>query len=150
MFSEADSFSSDLSMWKPSSAVTIESMFQGASSFVQDLCAWGWRLSATVNLQSVFRETACPEQSDPVHSVGPYCTTCPQPVCFSTTGELYEAVNLYLSDPSGESTASQYAHPIGNWCVGRVKVFDALFSVKRNALAVGFNHDISKWVGTLS
>ena len=153
MFAETKVFDSDLSPWNPSSAKTIESMFHGASSFDQDLCVWDERLPESVALQSAFHDSACPALGDPVRGSGPYCTVCPglqPPACFYTSRELQDAVDLYLSDPTGELTASKYGHPIGSWCVGQIGIFDELFSVERNPLAASFNEDISSWVGSQS
>jgi Mycoplasma protein of unknown function, DUF285 len=68
-------------------------------------------------------------------------------LCFADDNlELYNAVDLYLDDPSPNSAlASIYGWPIGEWCVSNVTDFHYLFSDLRNSLAVNFNQDLNSW-----
>ena len=60
--------------------------------------------------------------------------------------ELRQAVDAYLFDSSEQtSVAATYGWPIGQWCVGEIENFDALFSIFRNRRAVTFNEDLSGW-----
>jgi surface protein len=65
--------------------------------------------------------------------------------CIQDTDELYTAVDMYLQDPTGASTADQYGHPIAAWCVSQIQNFSNVFSVERNLNALNFDEDISAW-----
>eukprot|EP00977_Amphora_coffeiformis_P011350 scaffold2737_cov156-Amphora_coffeaeformis.AAC.7 len=55
-------------------------IFRDASSFNQDLCAWGMILyGKNVYVKNAFAGTACPNMSDPILDVippGPFCFNC--------------------------------------------------------------------------
>jgi len=78
MFSDASSFTSDLSTWDVSSVVNMYWIFYYAASFNQNLCAWGRYLEGrSVDLTEAFKGTACPRQNDYVASNGgPLCHAC--------------------------------------------------------------------------
>lgn len=70
------SFNQDISEWLVSSATDLRNMFSGATSFRQDLCSWGSRLLPTANISGMFTGTNCPNHTDPVIPVGPFCFNC--------------------------------------------------------------------------
>jgi surface protein len=69
--------------------------------------------------------------------------------------ESQNAVDVYLVDNStGSDVASNYGHPIGNWCVSNIEDFSYLFNAdnlfvpdgaRLNLAAADFNEDISRW-----
>ena len=68
---------------------------------------------------------------------------------FTSTAELYDAVDSYLLDPNNATLATVYGPTIGSWDVSRIQNFSRLFDAfgpnARNPLAVSFNDDISQW-----
>lgn len=66
---------------------------------------------------------------------------------FASTEDLTAAVDDYLSslDPFNSSAVLDYGYPIGTWNVGRIQVFDKLFSADRNTLAAAFNEPLHYW-----
>jgi hypothetical protein len=76
----ADSFNQDLSSWDVSKGKDFSRMFIQASSFQQNLCAWGplVLLENNANVEDMFSETACPNNGDPK----PDGTSTPAPIPF--------------------------------------------------------------------
>lgn len=70
------SFNQDVSGWNVSAATELRWMFNGATSFSQDLCAWGSLLPANAKVDGMFQHTSCPNQSDPLGPQGPFCFNC--------------------------------------------------------------------------
>jgi surface protein len=159
MFAGAGAFNQNISAWNVSSVSDMSSAFNGATEFSQDLCAWADLLPTTERVSSAaaFEDTACPVALVPVQLAagddddessfvpGPFCFPCTIPTCIQDTDELYDAVDMYLEDPTGALTANQYGHPIGTWCVNEVTDFSSVFSVERNELAADFDEDLSGW-----
>ena len=78
-------------------------------------------------------------------SMGPTMSPSFSPgIPFTTTEELYQAVDAYLSDPSS-TLAREYGYPIGWWNVSAVTDMTGLFSSSRNGLAGTFNEAIDEW-----
>jgi Mycoplasma protein of unknown function, DUF285 len=80
-FFGASSFQSDLSLWNIDKVEDMGSMFERASSFSSNLYNWGNRLAVVgssttnVNVEDMFTDSACPEDSDPMNiEEGPWCT----------------------------------------------------------------------------
>jgi len=82
----AAAFNANVSAWDIRNAVTLYAMFHGASSFSQNMCAWGDIVRPTANLTNVFAETFCESTQDPQFAraesgiyllLGPWCAqTC--------------------------------------------------------------------------
>jgi Mycoplasma protein of unknown function, DUF285 len=80
----------------------------------------------------------------------------PQFVAFSSTPELYAAVDNYLANPSSNATtaALKYGYPMGRWDVSQLTDFSRVFDPNRNSSLIEescgprqnlFNEDISAW-----
>jgi surface protein len=159
MFADAVSFASDVSGWDVRSVQDTTLMFQGASSFHVDLCDWGARLPSNVASDSMFLGTACPNPSQVFIPIGPLCHVCNAPnttIAFTTTEELYRAVDLYLAEPENADSlvAMTYGHPMGSWDVSRLSDFTRVFDPDRgvefqiNRLVSSgstFSEDLSDW-----
>jgi surface protein len=101
--------------------------------------------AAPTSLAPASITTAAPIATAP--STTTTTTIYPQ-LCFEDDNlELYNAVDLYLNDPSPNSSlASLYGWPIGAWCVSNVTDFHYLFSDLRNAKCADFDADgVSDW-----
>jgi Mycoplasma protein of unknown function, DUF285 len=77
-------------------------------------------------------------------------------VAFSSTPELYAAVDNYLTNPSSNATtaALKYGYPMGRWDVSQLTDFTRVFDPNRNSSLIEescgprqslFNEDISSW-----
>ena len=78
MFSGATRFNSELSQWPVRNLGSMRFMFNGSSTFNQNLCTWRDKLplSRTV-FESTFVGTACASKLDPnPPTQGPYCAIC--------------------------------------------------------------------------
>jgi surface protein len=77
---------------------------------------------------------------------------------FTSTEQLYDAVDAYLLDNSSETeVARTYGWPIGTWDVSRLTNFDRVFDatpfgyqthdryMRSNTLSASFNEDLSGW-----
>lgn len=161
MFAYCYDFNQSLSSWNLQSAEDLANMFLSSTSFRQNLCSWGETLSPAADVTSMFAETACEQTEDPdlgQFPPGPFCFNCTENIisrdnqtvaqpfrCFENSTELFNAVDAYLSEPSGYLTESLYGHPIGKWCIDSVLELDFLFSAGRNPNATDFNEDLSDW-----
>jgi Mycoplasma protein of unknown function, DUF285 len=76
------------------------------------------------------------------------------PIPFTTTEELYSAVDDYLSGNGANTTSSAitYGYPIGSWDVSRLTNFSMIFDANRQSLFEDFAteirdmpYDISSW-----
>lgn len=77
MFCKAYNFNQDLSGWNVQSLVNLKYMFEDASRFNQNLCAWGSILpSQPIQFEQTFALTSCPNMTDPLLPVGPFCYEC--------------------------------------------------------------------------
>ena len=79
MFNNAVAFNTDISKWPIGNVKSFNNMFSGASSFNQSLCAFGSIISKNATVAGMFRNTACPDQSDPNLTAtppGPFCFKC--------------------------------------------------------------------------
>jgi hypothetical protein len=56
----------------------MEFMFDGASSFNQNLCPWGAKLP-TASVGNMFLNSGCPNTSNPAGLTGPWCSLCVTP-----------------------------------------------------------------------
>ena len=69
MFALTASFNQDLSVWDVSKVVNFHAMFNGSTSFQQDLCPWHDRImmnNETVNMTNMFANiTSCFSREDP-------------------------------------------------------------------------------------
>jgi hypothetical protein len=54
-------------------------MFQEAGKFNQNLCAWGERLADSAIVVDMFKNTSCPDASDPSPKAGSFCHVCGTP-----------------------------------------------------------------------
>jgi len=79
MYMSASKFNQDLSHWNMSNVTDIRVMFSHARNFSQDLCAWGNKLPLSAMTHYAFKDTNCPNTSDPdMHASppGPFCFNC--------------------------------------------------------------------------
>lgn len=155
LFKLVEDFNTDLSSWDMTSAISFSEMFEGATSFAQNLCAWEEALLGRDLVTSdMFVATACESQLDAMYTnqfVGPLCGICqPNPCdaangrcqCFSSNEEFQKAVQNYLLAPGDQQhpVAATYGYPIGNWCTTNVTNMANTFRFQRT-----FNEDLSCW-----
>jgi hypothetical protein len=82
----------------------------------------------------------------------------PQYRSFTTTDELYQAVDVYIlnltGDPNTSIVSGLYGHPIGSWNVSQIKNFSRVFDPDRTSIfdlarppsfISNFNEDLSGW-----
>ena len=126
MFGGATSFNQDIGNWDLSNATNIGEMFKGATSFNQDI--GDWDVSNVTNMAETFKG-ATSFNNDGSNSINNWNTSnvTTMEFMFGTTG------NFSLSD------AMDFNQDIGDWNVGKVQNFRAMF---RNSL---FNQDLSDW-----
>ena len=126
MFKDATSFNQDIGNWDLSNAINIGEMFKGATSFNQDI--GDWDVSNVTNMAETFKG-ATSFNNDGSNSINNWNTSnvTTMEFMFGTTG------NFSLSD------AMDFNQDIGDWNVGKVQNFRAMF---RNSL---FNQDLSDW-----
>ena len=126
MFRDATSFNQDIGNWDLSNATNIGEMFKGATSFNQDI--GDWDVSNVTNMAEMFKY-AISFNNDGSNSINNWDTSnvTTMEFMFGTTG------NFSLSD------AMDFNQDIGDWNVGKVQNFRAMF---RNSL---FNQDLSDW-----
>jgi Mycoplasma protein of unknown function, DUF285 len=75
-FLNAGMFNADLSEWDVSSLGDASRMFKQAGNYNQSLCAWGKYLPDNATVADMFKDTKCPDTSDPSLPVGPFCYIC--------------------------------------------------------------------------
>jgi len=126
MFEGATSFNQDIGNWDLSNAINIGEMFKGATSFNQDI--GDWDVSNVTNMAETFKD-ATSFNNDGSNSINNWDTSnvTTMEFMFGTTG------NFSLPD------AMDFNQDIGDWNVGKVQNFRAMF---RNSL---FNQDLSDW-----
>ena len=78
MFNGASLFNQPLVDWNVEGLKYMDEMFMDASSFQQDLCSWGPQMDPESVVTDAFRNTACPNASDPILESDP-----PTPFCFA-------------------------------------------------------------------
>merc|ERR1719203_2146146 len=133
-------------------------MFNDASIFNQDLCAWGEKFlydsDDSCSSSRIFSNSGCAFQEPPQISQrqrGPFCAAdCRRFKCFSLGVELKAVIDLYMNDDGCTSDdndiystcrfARVYGWPMNSWCVSRVADMSALFYKMAN-----FNENISAW-----
>ena len=76
VFAENDVFNQDISSWNVEKGTDFEKMFDRAPLFNQNLCAWLDLVSSDVDVRGMFRDTSCPNQTDPILPDGPMCHRC--------------------------------------------------------------------------
>ena len=101
---EYSGFNSDISKWDVSSVINMERMLYGATSFNQDLCAWGDKFPYD-NADGIFAESGCNFRDTPqLVQRGPFCASnCTAPFIPSPTVALTPTAN------EGPSTVSNSA-----------------------------------------
>ena len=126
MFGGATSFNQDIGNWDLSNATNIGEMFKGATSFNQDI--GDWDVSNVTNMAEMFKY-AISFNNDGSNSINNWDTSnvTTMAFMFGTGG------NFSLS------SAMDFNQDIGDWNVGKVQNFQAMF---RNSL---FNQDLSDW-----
>jgi gliding motility-associated-like protein len=126
MFAGATSFNQDIGNWDLSNAINIGEMFKGATSFNQDI--GDWDVSNVTNMEETFKD-ATSFNNDGSNSINNWDTSnvTTMAFMFGTGG------NFSLS------SAMDFNQDIGDWNVGKVQNFQAMF---RNSL---FNQDLSDW-----
>ena len=126
MFGGATSFNQDIGNWDLSNAINIGEMFKGATSFNQDI--GDWDVSNVTNMEETFKD-ATSFNNDGSNSINNWDTSnvTTMAFMFGTGG------NFSLS------SAMDFNQDIGDWNVGKVQNFQAMF---RNSL---FNQDLSDW-----
>jgi surface protein len=133
-FYSATSFAADISSWSVSKVELFDQMFEFGNSFSVDLCAWGFQLRGDANVDSMFKDSRCPEKDSPdIQTLTPFCYKCERPILY-TSDDLKEAVTEWV-----DTGSSKYG-PIETWDVSRVTNFDYIFEEKAS-----FNADISGW-----
>ena len=130
----------------------MNAMF-ASSVFHHDLCAWSEKMDNIVSQDAVhrmFSYSCCDVMQSPTigtwHPKTPLCQRCGD--VFTTTADLYNAVDNYLNDLSiyGEpQTGGLYKFPIGFWKVGLLTDFSRVFSATRIPSASIFNENIQDW-----
>jgi len=128
MFGGATSFNQDIGNWDLSNAINIGEMFKGATSFNQDI--GDWDVSNVTNMAETFKG-ATSFNNDGSNSINNWDTSNVTTMyfMFGKTGNF-----------SGSGTTNMaFNQDIGDWNVGKVQNFQAMF---RNSL---FNQDLSDW-----
>jgi surface protein len=74
-------------------------------------------------------------------------TPTPTVACFTTSDELYDAVDKFMkgSEAEMEELEETYGLPIGAWCVSEIQDFSQLFNAYSENYRATFNEDISAW-----
>lgn len=69
-------FNQDISSWDVSNIVDMNRMFFEAESFSQNLCPWLGCIDRSVDVESMFEDSNCPNRDDPDLPDGPMCFNC--------------------------------------------------------------------------
>lgn len=76
-FGENPAFNQPLANWDVSRVVDARWMFKRASNFSQDLCSWASKMPPHADVKGMFKQTNCPNTSDPIlEEGGPFCFNC--------------------------------------------------------------------------
>lgn len=148
-FKDAISFNLDLSAWDVTSAQSMESMFQGATSFVGTGLG-SWTTSALTNLDSSFSGATSfntnidswdVDQVTNMNSLFRDAAAFNQPLNSWVTSSV---VSNNSSGPAGFQSvfegATSFNRPLSNWDVSSATKTDFMFRD-----ATSFNGDISDW-----
>lgn len=82
MFGLTRLYNQPLDKWNVSSVINSSKMFLHASAFNQNLCSWENEFvprQSMMDLQGMFKSSACPRQDDPdltLHPPSPFCHGC--------------------------------------------------------------------------
>ena len=108
MFLGALNFNADLSPWDMSSITRTDMMFQGATKFDQNLCAWGENGYNYDTVDDMFDASGCTYKSDPRQVLkGPFCAS----ECSSDSQQSQGPSNSQPDSQEDQgSSASQIAH----------------------------------------
>ena len=98
MFAQASSFNSDVSSWNIGSVTNLNDMFEGATSFNQNLCAWGETFPYDPEysgfeynvVNDMFSDSGCAYQDAPQEDTkGPFCASdCSTPAAETVSTEM--------------------------------------------------------------
>ena len=151
MFGGATSFNQDIGNWDLSNATNIGEMFKGATSFNQDI--GDWDVSNVTNMAETFEGATSFNQDIgdwDVSNVTNMAETFKGATSFNNDGSNsinnWDTSNVttmaFMFGTGGNfslSSAMDFNQDIGDWNVGKVQNFRAMF---RNSL---FNQDLSDW-----
>ena len=151
MFGGATSFNQDIGNWDLSNATNIGEMFKGATSFNQDI--GDWDVSNVTNMAETFEGATSFNQDIgdwDVSNVTNMAETFKGATSFNNDGSNsinnWDTSNVttmaFMFGTGGNfslSSAMDFNQDIGDWNVGKVQNFQAMF---RNSL---FNQDLSDW-----
>jgi surface protein len=75
MFQGATNFNQAVDKWNVSKVTSMRSMFEVATSFNQDLCAWYNKLKLTTDVNNMFIGSGCDSSTDP-DTKDSFCQAC--------------------------------------------------------------------------
>ena len=140
MFEGATAFNQDISAWNVSNATTMANMFKNATSFNQNINAWN--ITSAVTLKSMFEGATAFNENITNWNLS----------SVSTIESMFEGATVFNQNISGWNVsnltstvstfknATSFNHNIVTWNVSNVTNMTSMFEG-----ATSFNHDISKW-----
>ena len=140
MFQNASAFNQDISGWNVSSVTNMNSMFQSASAFNQDI--GDWNVSSVTNMQSMFASASVFNQDIGdwnVSGVSDMSFMFASPSVFNQDIGDWN-VDSVTSMRAMFSGAAAFNQDIGGWDVSGVTDMNRMFS-----RATVFNQDIGEW-----